>query len=313
MIDILLATYNGAAHLSELLASLTAQTHRDWRLIVRDDGSADETLSLISHWAQTARQPVLILEKDGPGQGASANFAALLARSDAPYFAFCDQDDVWLPHKLETMLAAIRGIEADQGSDHPVLAHSDLAVVDETLKPAGRTLWEMLRYDPRRPIDKRSALLENFITGCATLGNAALRERAAPVPAEAMMHDWWAALVAIWFGTLVPVEQPTILYRQHGKNVVGATDWGAAGLIHRFLRMPRHSIGRTIRGVRQSQIQAGAFAGRFRSELSDGEYRLALDYSGLPDRSFLTRKCFMIRRRFFASYPARNVFYWMVM
>lgn len=95
-VDILLATYNGARFLPEQLQSLIDQHFRDWRLIVRDDGSADDTLAI----------------------------------SDAPYFAFCDQDDVWKPDKLSRMVACLRQHEATVGAATPLLAFCDLEPVD---------------------------------------------------------------------------------------------------------------------------------------------------------------------------------------
>src|SRR5829696_7008565 len=94
--DILLATFNGARFLPEQLASIEAQTHGGWRLIVRDDGSDDGTRSIIEAFAERHGERVRFL-RDGRSQlGACGNFAALLEASDAPYFMFCDQDDVWL-------------------------------------------------------------------------------------------------------------------------------------------------------------------------------------------------------------------------
>lgn len=312
MIDILLGTYNGARHLDDLLASLADQTHTDWRLIVRDDGSCDNTLAVLRDWqAKPGFNMVLVTDRETSG-GACANFAALLDVSDAPYFAFCDQDDVWLPAKLETMLAEARKVEAAFSTDHPVLVHSDLEVVDASLAHLADSYWRLLRFDPSRASDPRSAFLENAVTGCATLGNAALRKRAMPIPDAAIMHDWWLALVATWFGTLVAFPQATIQYRQHGGNVIGASDWSLPAMAARFARQPTDSIRRTRRIVARTQEQAAAFANQYARDLDPVTIEFARRYGGLQTKPLITRKTFMARERFVPSYAMRTLLYWLV-
>lgn len=106
LVDILLATYNGAKYLPEQLASLESQTHGDWRLIVRDDGSSDGSLDLVRDWAVETGSDLVVLEDGESRLGPAQSFGQLLARSDAPYFAFCDQDDVWLAEKIKARLAS---------------------------------------------------------------------------------------------------------------------------------------------------------------------------------------------------------------
>ncbi|RDC60500.1 putative glycosyltransferase EpsE [Alteripontixanthobacter maritimus] len=312
MIDILLGTYNGGAHLDELLRSLEAQSFSDWRLIVRDDGSSDNTLEVLGQWASRTARDVMLIENRPTAGGACANFNVLLESSDAPYFAFCDQDDVWLPEKLATMLSAVRTCEARHGIDHPVLVHSDLAVVDASLQPVSPSYWQLLRYDPAHQSDRRSAFLENFVTGCATMGNAALRERATPIPDGAIMHDWWVALVATWFGSLVACPEKTILYRQHGANVIGASDWSVPAMARRFAAKPTDSIRRTSRIVQRTQTQAGAFAKRYGRSLDPDIASFTARYGALGIQPFLARKAFMLKERFVPSYIMRTAFYWLV-
>lgn len=312
-IDVLLGTYNGAAHLTELLASLETQSHTNWRLIARDDGSADETVALLTAFASRSRREVLLLERgDGPG-GACANFAELLSASTGPYFAFADQDDVWLPNKLAVLLEAVQAEEAAHGRKSPILAHSDLEVVDALLRPIGPSYWKMLRFDPRRRGHKSEALLENFVTGCASMGNAALRAKALPVPAEAVMHDWWLALVATYLGQLAAVTQPTVCYRQHGNNVVGASEWGLTGLARRFLNAPVKSIARTRRIVVRTQEQARVFAYLHANDLSEADRHQICEWAHAADRTAFSRKLVFARTGLRTSYPLRTLLYWMVL
>lgn len=303
-IDLLLATYNGAKYLPGQLASLARQTHGEWRLLVRDDGSSDDTIAVVRAWAETVSQPVEIIDEGRKGLGASLNFAALLEKSEAPYFAFCDQDDDWLPEKLEVMLRAITSEEIRIGPDAPVLAFSDLLVVNDELTQVAPSFWELSRIDPAAgDIELCRLMARNCVTGCASMGNAALREAGLPIPAGARMHDWWLAMVASAFGSLVPVQQPTIRYRQHGGNVVGAADSRSLALVGQALSRPRFYFNKARAARDNSQRQARAFAERFGDQLSEEERELVTGYGALAGQGFLARKAFMVRHGVGAGSP----------
>lgn len=307
-IDILLATYNGAAFLPEQLASLERQSHTDWHLLVRDDGSRDGSLDVVRDWAQRSGRSVTIIEDGQTGLGASLNFARLIAASGAPYFACCDQDDVWLDEKLAVMLCALQAQEATLGAAVPLLAWSDLQVVDRELAPIAASFR---RYS-RRPVLQPGRvvpqlMLHNVVTGCASLGNAALRKAALPVPPAAMMHDWWMALVAAGLGQLVDVPQPTILYRQHGGNTLGAVANDPLSLARWVLRDADHALARTRRLLAGTQAQAGAFAEIHRAELAPEMVELLTDYAQLPASSWPARKAFFARHRLLADNVLKNL------
>ncbi|MGC3963372.1 MAG: glycosyltransferase family 2 protein [Rhodocyclaceae bacterium] len=225
-IDILLATYNGGRYLSEQLASLETQTHPDWHLIVRDDGSSDDTNAILQDFARRCPQRVTMLPTEAR-LGARASFAALMSQAKADYIAFCDQDDIWQPQKLERLFACMRNLEGE-ADVVPALVHCDLELVDETLSPIAPSFWRYQGIDPARN-DLARLLMENTVTGCATLINRALLERALPMPDAAQMHDYWLALIAAAMGRIAYVDASLVRYRQHGKNVVGASRPGGMG------------------------------------------------------------------------------------
>jgi len=307
-IDILLATYNGARFLPEQLASLAAQTHTDWRLLVRDDGSRDNSVGIVRDWAKGVPQTVEIVEDGRTGLGASLNFAALLEQSDAPYFAFCDQDDVWLPEKLELMLAALAASEAEAAPDTPIMAYSDLRVVDGQLNP----IADSYREFSRRPKlasgrELRQVMMHNVVTGCASLGNAALREKALPIPPHASMHDWWLAMVAAGLGQLVWVPRATILYRQHGGNTLGANPNDPLSQLHYVLNNAGEAIGRSRKLLADTQAQAGAFVERFDPELPGTDRAILRDYAGLSSMSLLKRKEFFLHNKLLEDNVMKNL------
>ncbi len=176
----------------------------------------------------------MIIPSEGQNLGACGNFSRLLEQADAPYVMFCDQDDVWLPDKIEITLAAMRELERQHGAETPLLVHTDLMVVDERLNRLGKSLWLFQCTEPQRLTKLNRLLMQNFATGCTVMINRALRDLAVPVPAEALMYDWWLALVATAFGRVAAVEDPTVLYRQHGRNDTGATRWSFLASIRIF-------------------------------------------------------------------------------
>lgn len=214
---ILLATYNGADFLVEQLQSLLGQSHPHCHILIRDDGSSDQTPAIVEGFR--AQYPTQITVLSGPNLGFVGNFLALIAAAppgQAGYF-FCDQDDVWLPHKVEQALQKIQ--QADSTGEQPVLYFGRLSVVDSELKPLALS-----------PLINRwglgNALFENPVTGCTMAINSPalqLLQRYPAKPDRIVAHDWWCYLLATAFGRLVYDPEPLILYRQHAKNSLGAS------------------------------------------------------------------------------------------
>jgi len=227
-VAVLLSTYNGARFLEEQLDSLLAQRGVEVHLHARDDGSTDQTLEILARYA--AHWPGLAGLAAGPNMGPAASFLELLrtAPDDMDYYAFCDQDDVWLPEKLARATAALAN---DEG---PALYCSNVLCVLESLEPIGPA-----RTSTRT--DLHSLLYENSVYGCTTVMNpAARREIIRERPQQDItMHDWWSALIVAAQGVIHYDHEPQILYRQHGANSVGAALTYADQLgphVRKFLR-----------------------------------------------------------------------------
>lgn len=221
-VAILLATYNGEAWLEEQIRSLRAQKHGDWTLFVRDDGSTDRTLSLLRDLA-AADARIRIFEPDGERLGASGSFGRLLERvPSADAYFFCDQDDVWVEHKVSDSLALLAEAEEAVGNRVPVALHTDLELVGPRLEPLHPSHKRRMGFRARDPDPFPRLLAQNFVTGCTMVINPALREAALPIPDGVLMHDWWLALLAASMGRLVYWDHATVRYRQHGGNVSGA-------------------------------------------------------------------------------------------
>lgn len=309
-VDILLASYNGARFLPELLASLAAQTHAAWRLIARDDGSTDGTRALLADWAAARPGQVVLIEPQGRPLGASGSFGALLAASEAPYFLFCDQDDVWLPDKIARLLALAQAAEREAGpetagpetagpetvgTDTPVLVHSDLRVVAADLAELAPSYWHRQNFHPDRAARTGALLLQNCVTGCALLGNAALRRAACPVPEVAIMHDWWCAAVAWRAGRLVTCPTPTVLYRQHGANALGSPGAMTALRAAWVSLTDPGQIRGFARSLDDRARQAAVLLDRFPGDPDSPATRFCAEFARLRELPFLARKRFLAR------------------
>lgn len=248
--------------------------------------------------AQRGVEVNIIRREDESGEGACANFAALLGESRADYAAFSDQDDVWLGDKLAREMGKMRELEARYGKGTPLLVFSDAKVVDAELNLLDESLFHRTRIDPRRLLP-RQLILQNVANGNTMLMNAALVRKASPIPQEAFMHDHWIMLVASVFGRIGFVEGPTVLYRQHGGNVIGGGKVDAAYY--------RHRIGQGRAVLRQrlyaDVAQAEAFAVRF----GDAAPAAFQSMVGLRERPWPCRAASICRHGIFKNGLFRNL------
>ncbi len=218
-ISIALCTYNGAKYLEEQLNSFSRQTILPAELVVCDDGSIDSTCDVLRNFAKEAPFQVHIYEND-MNLGHMQNFSKAISLCKGNYIALSDQDDVWLPDKNEVSLQGMRVVEQKYGKNTPILVYTDLTVVDSSCRVIHPSF---MRYQHLKNNCFLSSLItQNCVTGCCCLMNRTLANEAVPIPKGAAMHDWWLALIATTRGRIQYIEKPTILYRQHGKNAVGA-------------------------------------------------------------------------------------------
>lgn len=256
-LSIALCTYNGSSFLKEQLNSLARQTYKPMELVVCDDCSSDDTLCLVKEFAKNAPFVVRIIENK-VSVGPVKNFSQAILACSEDYVALCDQDDVWLENKLELLLNKMMEIEAHVGSNVPLLVHSDLVVTDEKLQPVFFSMMEQqhIRNETDMQNAQRVLSIQNYVTGCTVLINRTLVESACPIPTNAVMHDWWLALIAASKGYIGFVEQPLVYYRQHKSNTVGA-------VMNRPLKIIRDifDIGKTRDKLLKIMLQDDAAVG----------------------------------------------------
>ncbi|MGQ7562508.1 glycosyltransferase family 2 protein [Streptococcus suis] len=214
-VNILMSTYNGQEFLAEQIRSIQAQTFTDWMLLIRDDGSRDRTREIIADFAQQDSRIHLINPDSTENLGVIKSFHALVQYQRADVYFFSDQDDVWLPDKLQVTLETAQAYPADQ----PLMVYTDLKVVNQDLQVMNESMIRSQSHHANTELVQE--LTENTVTGGTSMINHALAELWT-VTDDILMHDWYLALLATAFGKLVYVDQPTELYRQHAENVLGA-------------------------------------------------------------------------------------------
>jgi len=220
-IAIVLATYNpNPQYLSKQLASIRQQSWRNWLCYIVDDCSQPEHQEKIQ--TLVGGDPRFIYHVHEENVGSYHNFERglryCLEDETISAIAFADQDDIWHPEKLKTLLQAMR-------SSHSRLAHSDLLVVNHQEQVIHPSCWE---YEGRNPekLTPELLLLRNTVTGCSLLFCSSLLSQVLPFPIQrhnnAWHHDLWVALVAAKLGTIAHLRQPLIAYRLHDNNSIGA-------------------------------------------------------------------------------------------
>lgn len=212
-VTILMAVHEPGPELAEQLASFSAQTHRDWHLIVSDDSRTASARAALDRFEAEGHSVITV---QGPGQGPGPNFQFLLQHTDAnarDFIAFSDQDDVWFPEKLERALLALKA------EDCPALYCSRSLVT-------GASLEDPQPSPPRpRPLGFHNALVQNVAAGNTIVLNPAAARLAREAAAEAgpiLKFDWWLYQVLSACGAaLIHDDRPTLYYRQHGGNAEG--------------------------------------------------------------------------------------------
>jgi len=217
-----MCTYNGAEFLPAQWESILAQSRKPDEIVVCDDGSSDQTRSLLEKFASETSIPVT-LSFNQKNLGSVKNFEQAIRLCTGSIIVLSDQDDVWRDDKLQTIEAAFNK------SPRVGLVFSDAEIVDENLEPLGRRMWTEICFEPyKRKLIARGRALEVLITGWTVTGaTMAFRSDfvnlSLPIPdGIAMIHDGWIALTVATVAEVVPIDEPLIKYRQHERQQIGA-------------------------------------------------------------------------------------------
>ncbi|ALS25946.1 family 2 glycosyl transferase [Paenibacillus sp. 32O-W] len=285
-VQVLLSTYNGTGFVAQQVESLLNQSYADCEILIRDDGSSDDTVKII--YKTLTNYPDKIRLIQGRNIGVVESFFNLLKNSDenADYFCFCDQDDIWLPDKIERAVNYLEGY----CNQIPAMVFTATQMTDSNLRPI--TVWP---GKPRKEPSFYNALVQNIAVGATITMNKAARDlicRQLPQADRIIMHDWWAYLCVSAFGKTFFDPEPSILYRQHSGNVVGGERNNLDMLIKKWKSFRRN------KGKRLLYKQALEFQRLFGSHL-EGEKKRQLDLFLAPRRSFIQRLIYLNRSKLY--------------
>lgn len=251
-------------------------------IYTHDDGSTDNTIAAVESYVEKYPDKIHLIDGKSTG-GAKYNFFYLFGQVEAPYYMTCDQDDVWLDKKIELTYDKMLTIE--NKADVPCLVYTELRVVDSELNTIADTMSEYQSLDcHKRTINQ--FILQNSVTGCTMMVNRALRDKMLHITDidNTIMHDWWAALVAAQFGKTAFIDEPTILYRQHGDNSLGALGINKLSYIVRRVWQKKQ----IQESMRLGRLQAREFAKTYNLPADS----LAVRYAALEGKSRRVRQRF---------------------
>ncbi|MEE8886442.1 MAG: glycosyltransferase family 2 protein [Eubacteriales bacterium] len=303
MVDILLATYNGEKYLREQLDSLFAQTYQGFRILVRDDGSTDGTMHILREYALHHAGKIEIIHDNAGGGNPARNFIQLMKHSTAGYVMFCDQDDYWFPDKIQVMLQRMQ-VEEKRAADGaaPILVFSDYRVADSHLNPmpVNESHLQIARFYK----SFNRLLVQNYVTGCATMINKTACQMAGDYDERILMHDWWVALYVSAMGRIVHIPMKLMYYRQHNNNDVGARD--VKSMQYRIEKLK----DRNVRNSKYSYYgQAELLKERYFSEMSADARKTLSDFLEIQNYPKLKRMKAAVDGGFLKSDVIRSLGY----
>jgi len=307
-VNVILAAYNGEKYIKEQLISIIENFNNvksniyDLQIIVSDDYSSDNTVNIITELSLSDKR-IKLLDRDKKG-GVKENFRHLIMNSDADYVFFSDQDDYWLPNKIELFLNRFKEIEL--GFDGPIMIHSDLSVVNEDLLVINKSMFEYQKLNKKPSF--MELIVSNSITGCVMACNKPLIEIAKRSSIQdSIMHDWYLALIASAFGVVDFIDSPLILYRQHSTNQVGAKSFALKEIINR--KNCKGKIDSIRSSILKTKNQAKLFEFDFSNEISEISKSNLREYIKSFDMSFSYRLDLFLFKRIKKTGILRNIMF----
>lgn len=297
-VQVLLSAYNGEQYISEQIQSILNQTHAAVSILIRDDGSTDKTMELLDQWVTTHPDKIKLIK--GTNVGVVSSFFELLRAADteADYYCFCDQDDVWLDHKVEH---AIARLDSSIYTEVPAMVFTSTYLTDDELNRKGT--W------PKPPAQEPSffnALYENIAIGATITMNQSARNlfiySQSVDSQKVLMHDWWFYLLISAFGTVIYDNTPSMLYRQHSNNVVGGSNSIVGKFKSKWASFKRHT-GRDL-----LYKQASEFDRIYGSRLTDIQKEQLMLFL-TPRRRFIDRLHYARKSKLYRQSRAESLLF----
>ncbi|ROR27534.1 glycosyl transferase family 2 [Mobilisporobacter senegalensis] len=298
-VGIVMATYNGEKYVREQIDSILENTYTDWKLWLCDDGSKDGTISILKEYEEKYPEKIIVYQNP-KNLGVVLNFLEGAKRCDTDYVMFCDQDDIWMKDKIQRTLEFLKKAEEKEGKGYPVTVFSDVIVVDANLREIYPSFYRVSRLDTKK-LDLNHLLIENKLIGCTIMMNSAIKNLLTNLPKSARVHDWWIALVTSGFGKIEYLPKATLLYRQHGNNVIGNQS---------FLNYVQNRI-KNLQKQKQilldTQRQAYEFFQIYKEQLSQENKKVIYDFATLYRKNWFQRRYIILTRGYLKTGLIRNL------
>ena len=284
MISILLATYNGEKYIREQIDSILGQTVDNFTLYINDDKSTDSTFDIAGEYTKQYPGKIIATQNEANSGHAKLNFMDMIISRKDDYLMLCDQDDVWLPDKIEKSLSAIKKLESEHGVQTPLLVHTDLEIVNENLETMSSSYFELEDINTnQKTLNKIVA--RNIAPGCSIMYNRALSDLITTKSSDIIMHDWWLVLIAAALGETDTIFEKTILYRQHSTNEIGIVKVKTIG----------HIVSKLINFKKAKKVltdtynQASVFLDNFEKLLSKDQKDFLQKFCDIPNHTKIVR------------------------
>lgn len=275
-----MATYNGEKYVAQQLDSILNQTYQNFKIVIYDDCSTDSTMDILNNYHKNNPDKIWVYQNEKNTSSAKYNFFNMMINYKDDYIMLCDQDDVWLPEKIQVTLDKMMELENKYGKDTPLLVHTDLVVVDDNLNVVSESFKEAMNADYTKT-QLRQQIIQNTLTGCTCMYNNTAANLITEIPDYCVMHDWFLMLVVSAFGYIEAIPDKTILYRQHSDNQIGAKD----------VRTLRYKIYKLLHGndvkaaIEQTYNQSESFLKIYRNKLKKDQIDLLEQYIEIPEKN----------------------------
>lgn len=298
-INVIMATYQGEKYLKQQLDSILASSYKNFVISIYDDGSTDQTVEIARSYEKQYPNTIRFYQNK-KNLGHFHNFMQGVVGNDFDYIMFCDQDDVWKSNKIEDTYRYMKKVEGKQKQNVPTVVFSDAIVVNEKLEVIDSSVHKSSGLDTSK-LDFAHMLMENKIMGCTMMLNRAMIGKVQILPDHARYHDWWLALIASAYGEIHYMNEATMLYRQHGNNVVGNTSF------QYYVKERIRNLAQQKKSIQANIKQAEELYRIYKDSLPKRELELLKKFISIQTSGFFKRRWIVINNGFFKSGRIRNI------
>lgn len=299
-VEIVMSVHNEQDYIKEMIDSIINQTYKDWKLLIRNNASTDETETILRKYVRENPGKIILMDDNHMILPVYMSFGSILDRTTSQYVMYADGDDVWLPNKIELAVTKMKELEKKHSSQLPILVFTDSIIVDENLNSISNSMWKYQSLNPKN-ITLNRLLMHDVACGNTFIINRALLDRILPIPKDAQMHDIWTTLVAACFGVIDSIPESTILYRQHSDNVCGSDT------IYRQLFFYLKNLKIIPSRIEDRKLLARELLSRFKNNLSPDQIDLINTLINLSNFGFFRRRFEIIRRSLYMNSLLRNI------